>query len=216
MRDEAQAILNANKAAFSRPVDEILTDMETFRLLLIKWQKAQNLVSRETLSAFWTRHVADSLQLLAYLPSPISDILDLGSGGGFPAIPLAIVLKDKDTRFVLVEANSRKVAFLRAAARELSLNVTVEDARIEDIVSRETTKPQIITARALASLPDLLELAYPVWGPDTRAFFHKGRDHVEELAESHIRWHHDVVIRSSVLDESGVVLEIANLHPKSD
>lgn len=209
---EAQKALELSGATFIRDQSAIIEDLEEFRKLLVKWQRIQNLVSRETLDQFWTRHIADSLQLLSYFPDNAKTILDVGSGGGLPSIPLAIALKETETKFILVEANSRKVAFLRAVARDLGLNLKVFDSRIEEFVSRETVKPEIITARALAPLVNLLEYIKPVWGENTRAYFHKGREHVEELSESHVRWHYDVVTRPSLIDRSGVVLEIANLR----
>jgi len=211
----AQQAFDVSGVEFERSLQSLADDFSKFQQLLIKWQQIQNLVSRETLDLFWTRHVADSLQILNYTSREESFYLDIGSGGGFPAIPLAIALKESGASFVLVESNSRKVAFLRAVARELELNLKVVDERIENFVSRETVAPQVITARAVAPLDELLDYAHPAWGEETRAFFHKGREHVEELAESHIRWHFNVVIRPSLIDQSGVVLEIANLRPKT-
>lgn len=215
MNREAEKALELSGVDFIRRQSAIIEDLEEFRQLITKWQRIQNLVSRETLDQFWTRHIADSLQLLSYFPENPKTILDIGSGGGLPAIPVAIALKETETNFVLVESNSRKVAFLRAVARDLGLKMKIIDARVEEFVSRETEIPDIITARALAPLVDLLKYAHPVWAEKTIAFFHKGREHVEELAESHVRWHYDVVIRPSLIDRSGVVLEIANLRSKA-
>lgn len=195
--------------------DRVARDLASLHRLLNKWQRVQNLVSRETLSGFWERHVADSLQLVPLLPERAGHILDLGSGGGFPALPLAIALKERGPALTLVESNGRKVAFLRAVARELALNVQVVDKRIEAVVSRETGPVDVITARALAGLPALCGYSWPFWRPETRALFHKGREHVEEIAESAAQWHHDVVIHDSVVERGGVILELSNLRPLS-
>jgi len=159
--------------------------------------------------------LADSLQVLKQLRQTDRLIVDLGSGGGFPALPLAIALKGRDIRFVLVEPNGRKVSFLRTVARELGLAVTVEPHRSNEIDSRETGPVDVVTARAVASLAQLCEMASPLFGPQTRAIFHKGREHLEELAESRLVWDHDVLIIPSDTDPNGVLLELSNLSLKN-
>ncbi|MHB1110488.1 MAG: 16S rRNA (guanine(527)-N(7))-methyltransferase RsmG [Devosia sp.] len=212
---EALAAVAPHRAFLTRPVAEVAADLESFSALLVKWQRVQNLVSRETLGDLWTRHIADSLQMLPLLKPDDAAFLDLGSGGGFPAIPLALALKDNKHRFVLVETNARKASFLRTVARELHLPVTVEARRSAAIAPRETGEIDVITSRALASLTVLCGLAAPFFRPETRAIFHKGREHVEELAESSAVWHHDVVITKSVTDPSGVLIELRNLSLKT-
>lgn len=197
---------------FARPVDAVIADLEFYAQLLRKWQAVQNLVSRETLNQVWTRHFADSLQLLPLLREDDGSFMDLGSGGGFPALPLAIALKGGPQRFVLVEPNGRKASFLRTVARELSLAVTVLAQRSDEIDSRETPAPDIITSRALAAMPLLCEWMEPFFVSKTRALLHKGREYVEELAESGAHWHHDVVMVPSSTDPGGVILEITNLR----
>lgn len=209
---------------FGRPVEEVQADLESFSALLLKWNAVQNLVSRETEKSVWERHILDSLQILPLighggeqrLPSdePTLTILDVGSGGGLPAIPLAIALKDTGARFTLVEPTTKKVAFLRTAIRELGLPATVYAGRVEQIDSRETS-PAVITSRALADLPTLFELIHPFFGPETGAILHKGKDHAVELAESRLAWEFDVVLTNSATDDRGVLLRITNLRPKS-
>lgn len=199
----------------TRSVGEVVADLESYAQLLRKWQKVQNLVSRETLDAVWSRHFADSLQVLKLLRSTDRVIADIGSGGGFPALPLAIALKGRDIRFVLVEPNGRKVSFLRTVARELGLAVTVESRRSDEIDSRETGPVDVVTARAVASLPELCAMSAPLFSPQTRAIFHKGREHLQELAESRLVWDHDVLILPSDTDPNGVLLELSNLSLKN-
>jgi 16S rRNA (guanine527-N7)-methyltransferase len=153
--------------------------------------------------------------VLALLKLDDASFLDLGSGGGFPAIPLAIALKNDRHRFVLVEPNARKASFLRTVARELHLAVTVEAKRSEELDPRETIPIDVITSRALAPLVDLCGLASPFFSPETRAIFHKGREHVDELAESSAVWHHDVLVTNSVTDPNGVLIELTNLSLKT-
>lgn len=202
----ARAVAERYAAFVSRSPVDIAADLESFAALLQKWQRAQNLVSRET-DELWDRHFADSLQLLKYYRGE-SSVLDLGSGGGFPAIPMAIALKGTPVHFTLVESNAKKIAFLRAASRELSLDLETFRDRIETIDPRETP---LITSRALAELPQLLSWSAPWFGDKTRALFHKGREHGEELDKSRAVWQFDVVVHPSDTGSGGVILEISNL-----
>jgi len=199
-------------------LSEIIADFASFEQVLFKWQKVQNLVSRETLDEFWSRHIADSLQLLKFFNKETNLVVDFGSGGGFPAIVLAIALKKAKlngamVEFVLVEANSRKVAFLRAVKRELGLNILVKDSRIENFKLNDGVTPDIISARALASLDNLLGFSNQIWGKKTRAIFLKGKEYAEELKKARVRWQFNVVTYPNVIDVSGVVLEIDGLLP---
>jgi 16S rRNA (guanine527-N7)-methyltransferase len=212
---EALAVVEPYRLLLTRPVNAVSEDLESFSALLVKWQRVQNLVSRETLGELWTRHMADSLQVLPLLKPDDTALLDLGSGGGFPAMPLAIALRDQKHRFVLVEPNARKASFLRTVARELRLAVTVEAKRSDELDPRETIPIDVITSRALAPLIELCGLALPFFGPETRAIFHKGREHVDELAESSAVWHHDVLVTNSVTDPNGVLIELTNLSLKT-
>src|SRR5690606_32021627 len=110
---------------FARPAKEIAADLESYANLLRKWQGVQNLVSRETLTSLWTRHFADSLQALALLRESDVEVLDFGSGGGFPALPMAIASKGLDRHFTLIEPTARKVSFLRTVSLELDISVNV-------------------------------------------------------------------------------------------
>ncbi len=201
-------------AHFVRPQDEVVSDLESFSALLTRWNAVHNLVSRETVSALWSRHIVDSLQILPLLRPTDERILDVGSGGGLPALPMAIALKGGSAQFTLVEPIGKKVAFLRQVVRELGLNATVHAGRTDSFDSRETFF-DLITSRALAALPALLELIHPFFGPETRAILHKGKDHAVELAESRLAWDFDVVITRSATDEAGVLLEISNLIRKT-
>jgi len=202
--------------AFVRPEAKVRHDLESFSALLKKWNAVQNLVSRETETALWSRHVLDSLQVLSLLRPNDQRFLDVGSGGGLPALPLAIALKGGSARFTLVEPIGKKVAFLRQVIRELGLAADVHAGRTDSFDSRETLAAfDVITSRALAALPLLLELIHPFFGPETRAILHKGKDHAVEVEESRLAWDFDVVITRSATDEAGVLLEISNLRRKS-
>ncbi len=213
--------LTPYSGGFARPEAAVRRDLESFAALLRKWNAVQNLVSRETENALWSRHIVDSLQILPLLRPADERILDVGSGGGLPALPLAIALKDGPAHITMVEPIGKKVAFLRQVTRELGLSADVHAGRTDSFDSRETSTDgvradfDVITSRALAALPTLLELIHPFFGPETRAILHKGRDHAVELVESRLAWDFDVVITKSATDEAGVLLEISNLRRKT-
>ncbi len=200
---------------FLRPAPQIVADLESYAQLLHKWQAVQNLVSRETLSEVWTRHFIDSLQVLKLLEPSDTHFLDLGSGGGFPALPLAIALKNGPHRFTLVEPTSRKVSFLRTVSRELGLNVNSLLTRSDQIDPQTLPPTDVITSRALASLPQLCHWMSPFFTPQTRAILHKGREHVDEIAETVPSWDFDVLLTTSDTDPSGVLLTLKNLREKT-
>src|SRR5690606_19995928 len=173
-------------------------------------------VSRETPGDLWHRHILDSLQILPLIDGSAEklNIVDIGSGGGFPALPLAIALKGKPFSMQLIESNSRKCAFLRAAAREFDLPITVHTARIEAIDPQSIGSVDVFTSRALAPMPLLLGYLHRFWGPESRAVLHKGREFGEELKSADSDWLYDVLSHRSVTDSDGVILEISNLRPK--
>lgn len=190
------------------------SDLEAYEALLRKWNAVQNLVSRETLGhELQSRHIRDSLQLMSWIEPSDRYVLDLGSGGGFPAIPLAIASRGVERRFTLLEPSAKKASFLRTVARELHLPVSVETVRAEQFDSRET--PDLITSRALAALPVLLGYLAPLFGPATHALLHKGREYRRELDEAAQLFDFDVLVHHSETDSEGVVLEIRNLRAKS-
>ncbi|WP_127143755.1 16S rRNA (guanine(527)-N(7))-methyltransferase RsmG [Pelagibacterium montanilacus] len=199
-------------ASYGREPADVQTELVALVGLLGRWQRVQNLVSRETLDDAWIRHVLDSLQLLPLIPEGPLRIVDIGSGGGFPALPLAIALKAAPVRLHLLEANARKCAYLNAAKRELGLDIAVHCGRIESIPAEAVGGPaDVLTARALAPLDVLFGYLEPFWGPQTRALLHKGREYGEEIAKADSVWRFDVVHHRSKTDAQGAILEIANL-----
>lgn len=195
----------------------ISAQLHRFSDHLLRWQKVQNLVSRETPGDLWTRHILDSLQILRSI-GPFSGhlrILDIGSGGGFPAIPMAIALQGTDFSMHLIESNTRKCAFLRATAREFDLPITVHTARIETVAPETIGSVDLFTSRALAPLPLLLSYIHRFWGPESRAVLHKGRENGEELKSADSDWVYDVLKHQSATDKDGVLLEISHLRPRT-
>lgn len=188
-------------------------ELERFAALLRKWNAVQNLVSREAIDQLWPRHIDDSLQLMKFVRDSDRTVIDIGSGGGFPAIPMAIASRGTERRFTLIEPIAKKAAFLRTVARELKLPVTVLAQRAEEVDSRETA--DLVTSRALAALPELLRLCLPFRAPEGRLLLPKGRNYREELDAAAAVYHFDVLAHSSESDPAGVILEITNLRDKS-
>lgn len=169
---------------------ESLPALETYVDLLLHWQRRINLIGPGTVEDVWHRHVADSLQLLPLLQQQPGSILDLGSGAGFPGIPLAIVHARHNGAMVhLVESNSKKASFLREAVRLTSARAEVHCGRIESLDSDALQVGiGVVTSRALASLPDLLNFAQKPLENRAVALFHKGRGVDDELTEAHKYW----------------------------
>ncbi len=189
-------------------------DLRCFVALLQEWQRTHNLISPATLPDIWTRHVADSLQLLEHAPA-FREWVDLGSGAGFPGLVVAIAAKARPERhFTLVESNFKKAAFLRAAIRETGPNAEVVAERIEAHAPKMAGSADIVSARALAPLEDLLKLAAPYLRQDSVMLFPKGQDFVQEVEAAAQSFAFDVVDYESATDSGGRVLVLRHLRPK--
>lgn len=214
---DRKASLSAYQETFGRSLNAVLADLERFCVVLEKWQRMQNLVSRETVAALWDRHILDSLQLATLMDAHLrgyvpANLVDIGSGGGFPALPLAIALKGRPVHLHLIESRARKCAFLRAIIRDFGLAATVHTVRIEEADKAAIGVVHAVTARALAGLPDLFAYIEPFWQDGTKAFLHKGREYGEELRQADSVWRSDVVKHASKVDPQGMILEISSLE----
>jgi len=177
------------------------------------WNQRINLVAASTLDDLWARHIVDSAQLVALKPHA-KTWLDLGSGGGFPGLVIAFLLKQSDGQAIhLVESNRKKAGFLQAIVGEFDLPAQVHAVRIEDAAAR-VPQPDTISARALAGLDPLLKLASPWLLKGATALFHKGRDFRAEIEESVHGWRFDLIEHASVIDDRSVILEISALQQK--
>lgn len=162
--------------------------LDRYAELLVTWQAKTNLVAPSTLPQIWTRHIADSLQLLELAPNAKTWV-DLGSGGGFPGVVLACVMAEREGAVVhLVERNAKKAAFLREALRVTGGRGTVHLADIVDYVDSHHSGIDCVTARALASLNVLLGFAEPLVKNGAKALFLKGQDVESELTEATKYW----------------------------
>ncbi len=197
--EEAQTLLGLTGAQKDR--------LETYLDLLVKWQRRINLVADSTLKDPWRRHILDSAQLIPLVPNGAREVVDLGSGAGFPGLVLAIL---GGFRVHLVESDARKAAFLAEAGRACEAGAVIHNERLENM---EPFPVHAITARALAPLPKLLGLAEPfiLCSPKAPCLFLKGRKGNEELTESLKRWMMSPTLMESISDPSGVVLKLKNV-----
>jgi len=184
--------------------------------LLRQWQAKTNLIAPSTLPTLWTRHIADSLQLLRFAPSARVWI-DIGSGGGFPGVVLACALADVPEAGVhLIERNAKKAAFLREALRVTGAPGVVHAKGIEDIVDSIPERIDCVTARAVAPLHQLLGFAEPLLRRGAKALFLKGQDVEAELTEATKCWNIKPILHSSLTGGQGWIVELDRIdrrHP---
>jgi 16S rRNA (guanine527-N7)-methyltransferase len=183
--------------------------------LLRDWQAKTNLVAPSTLPNLWTRHISDSLQLLALAPSA-KIWIDLGSGGGFPGVVLACALAETPGAMVdLIERNAKKAAFLREALRVTNSPGIVHLADIEDSVDRITGPVDCVTARAVAPLHQLIGFAEPFVRRGAKALFLKGQDVGAELTESTKYWNIKPHLHSSRTGGHGWIVELDHIERRN-
>ncbi|PIE14978.1 MAG: 16S rRNA (guanine(527)-N(7))-methyltransferase RsmG [Rhodobacterales bacterium] len=189
---------------------ETLERLDIYAGLLKKWNPAINLVSKTTIQNLWQRHFFDSAQIYQFRSDEPKKWADLGSGGGFPALVLAILDVDTSPQssFVLVESDLRKSTFLRTVIRELGLNATVITKRIEEA---DRLNADILTARALAPLDKLLEYANLHLNPNGFAVFPKGEKFRSEIKEALAHWRFDVKETVSETNPNGALLRIGGI-----
>ena len=185
---------------------ETLSRLEAYLQLLQKWQQAINLVGRSTLADPWRRHVLDSAQLLSHMPAGTESLLDLGSGAGFPGAVLAI-LGVADVH--LVEADTRKAAFLQEITRITATRMTIHALRLDRL---EPFTADVITARAFATVDEILKNSKPFRGMSTRYLLLKGEALEAELTQARKQWSMAATVIPSRTSATGRVLIIEGVE----
>ena len=189
--------------------------LDRFIDLLLTWQAKTNLVAPSTLPQIWTRHVADSLQLLPLAPTDAKIWVDFGSGGGFPAIPVACVLAERPGSQVhLVESNNKKAAFLREVVRALNLPAKIYAQRIEDFGDSFGDSADVVSARALAPLKTLCDQAGPLIARGAVGLFLKGQDVDAVLTEAAKYWSIEAEKVPSKTSPDGCIVVVRSLHAR--
>ena len=184
---------------------ETLCRLKTYQQLLEIWQKKLNLISSSSLPHAWDRHFLDSYQLLIHLPPEPLSLMDLGSGAGFPGLVLAI-LRAENLSVTLVESDFKKCIFLENVSRETFSPVTVLRSRIESLDN--SLKADVITARGLAPLPQLLDYAFPLMTEKSVGLFLKGKDVEKEIEDAQKKWNFDLELYPSLTDSGGRILKV--------
>ena len=211
MSQRGQVDLSADRARALKLIDvsrETLARLDQFVDLLLEWQARVNLVAASTIPQLWTRHIADSLQLLDLAPKA-KIWVDFGSGGGFPGIPIACALAETPGAMVqLFESNSKKAAFLREVVRRLRLPAKVHAVRAENYGESGGGGAEVVTARALAPLKVLCDQAYPLISQGAIGLFPKGQDVGAELTEAAKYWTLAVEKMPSKTSPEGCILVI--------
>lgn len=190
---------------------ETMNRLQAYVALLKKWNPKINLVAKSTLQDVWHRHLADSAQLWALAPEGAKHWLDIGSGAGFPGLVIAAIAAEKAPEMVvtMVESDRRKSVFIQTVAREMGVSVKMKTDRIESLSSESA---DILSARALAPLPQLLEFAEQHRKADGICLFLKGARVDSELTESSSCWHMSYKKFPSITDASAAILRIGELH----
>lgn len=189
---------------------ETMERLDIYVRLLTEWQARVNLVAPSTIGDVWRRHIADAMGLEKLLPA-FSRGVDLGSGGGLPALVVAACRPESSVD--MVESSHKKAAFLAAAQREMGLKGRAHPVRIET-AGPVIGSAEVITARALAPLDDLLAMVAPHVSREIRCFFPKGRSHEQEIAAAAAKWRFTMLVHVSEVEADSVILEITDIAPR--
>jgi 16S rRNA (guanine527-N7)-methyltransferase len=203
---EAKDILS-NQLNVSR---ETMDDLQKLVFLLEKWNKTINLVSKSTIEQVWARHILDSAQMWQFRPENLKTWVDLGSGGGFPGLVVAILAKtDAPTAvFHMIESDARKCAFLRNVSRETFINSKIHTCRIE---SADSIPADVVSARALASVDALFDYSQKFLSKNAYCLFLKGQTCATEVENARDAWKFQSETTKSMSNSHGAILKAWNI-----
>jgi len=183
--------------------------LQKFVQLLLKWNQSINLISAKTEDDVWDRHVLDSLQLQSYLPDKDAQIVDLGSGAGFPGVVLALAGYQHIT---LLEKDTKKAAFLRNVSRETMVPMTVLEKDLREVKGQF----DVVVARGLADLSTLLDYSYPLLKPTGYALFLKGENCEDEIFQAHKGfWEMTIEKKESITNPRATILKVGSIRKKT-
>ena len=190
---------------------ETIHQLANYEALVKKWNLKINLISKQSVEHIFQRHIVDSIQLFKLANPNFNVWCDLGSGGGFPGMVIALLAREKcpGAKVILVESDQRKCVFLREAARLLHLDVEIKNQRIEDLASLGA---DVLSARALAPLVKLCEFADLHLGDCGRAIFPKGSNHRAEIDDARKSWMFDITSHPSFTDPDAAILVLGNIR----
>ena len=191
--------------------DEDLERLRTYVALLNKWQDKINLVSKDSLTDVWRRHILDSAQLAPLIGSQIKSIADIGTGAGFPGMVLAIIGAAEEIH--LIESNERKNVFLREVNRVTKAGTIIHNIRVEKL---QEVSVDLVVSRAVASLEQLLQYVNPLIKKGGQCLFLKGKKWREELTEVQKKWIINESVIQSLSDPSGMILKLEEIKSRDD
>ena len=188
------------------------TKLNIYHELLMKWSKVINLVAPSTLPDAKIRHFIDSTQIIPLIPADAKTLFDIGSGAGFPGMVIALECPNLSVH--LIESDTKKCSFLSTISRETNTPVIIHNRRIESVDKLDGVKPDVITARALASLGELLGLTKQWWGsnPQLTLIFPKGAKANEEIADAQKSYSFHVESIPSQTDKIAQILVLTNVQ----
>lgn len=184
--------------------------LKFFHGALLKWTSKINLISKSSIDDIWSRHIWDSAQLVPLKPE-FDHWVDIGSGGGFPGLIIAIFSSEThvNQKVTLVESDQRKSAFLRSVIRDLQLNAHVITDRVEEI---DPLKADVLSARALASLNRLLEFSERHLSDRGMAYFLKGKSWEKEVQVARDSWSFKIKAHKSNTNSEAAILEVKEIE----
>ena len=176
--------------------------------MLLEWNRAINLIAPSTTSEVWERHILDGLQLTSWIPNDTQRIVDMGSGGGLPVVPLAV--ERTEILFFAIESDKRKVAFLRHVQAILSIqNLRILEQRLEETTLENV---DIVTARACAPIENLVAYSTKLRHKDSRCLFLKGKQYQEEITAAQQKWDFTVQLHPSITQKEARIVELTNIR----
>ena len=187
---------------------ETISKLEIYADCLIEWQSKFNLIGKSTINSLWHRHILDSIQLVSTIPEDFQSLMDIGTGAGLPGFILAIYYNQLGKDIYLVDSNKKKCTFLDYVATRCNVDVKIYAERLQDLAVQDSFKVDVITARAFASIDNIMSLSRPYSHKKTKYLLQKGVNAKSELTNAKISSKLRVELINSVTQENSYILNI--------
>ena len=187
---------------------ETISKLEIYADCLIEWQSKFNLIGKSTINSLWHRHILDSIQLVSAIPEDFQSLMDIGTGAGLPGFILAIYYNQLGKDIYLVDSNKKKCTFLDYVATRCNVDVKIYAERLQDLAVQDSFKVDVITARAFASIDNIMSLSRPYSHKKTKYLLQKGVNAKSELTNAKISSKLRVEFINSVTQENSYILNI--------
>ena len=187
---------------------ETISKLEIYAECLIEWQSKFNLIGKSTINSLWHRHILDSIQLVSAIPEDFQSLMDIGTGAGLPGFILAIYYNQLGKDIYLVDSNKKKCTFLDYVATRCNVDVKIYAERLQDLAVKDSFKVDVITARAFASIDNIMSLSRPYSHKKTKYLLQKGVNAKSELTNAKISSKLRVEFINSVTQENSYILNI--------